>query len=65
MSEVATKWYDKTWLVVVLALLIFPVGIYGIWKSESRPQGTKIALTAVTGGLFVLYIVMRVMNPDM
>jgi hypothetical protein len=65
MSDVQQKWYDKTWLVVLLCLLIVPVGIYGVWKSETRPQGTKIILTVIFGALTILYVVLRVMNPDM
>jgi hypothetical protein len=35
MTEVQkTHWYDKTWLVVILCIVFFPVGLYGLWKSS-------------------------------
>lgn len=46
-SNEATKWYDKNWLVIVLCIFIFPVGLYGLWKSSAIPTHWKIPLTAI------------------
>lgn len=40
------KWYDKTWLVVVLCIFFFPVGLYALWKNASIAKGWKIGVTA-------------------
>lgn len=55
------KWYDKTWLVVILCLLIAPVGIFAAWKSRTLSIGLKWLLTLVFGGWFV-YRVARALN---
>ena len=34
-------WYDKTWLVMLLLFLFFPVGLYGLWKSGKIKKETK------------------------
>jgi hypothetical protein len=42
-----SKWYDKTWLVVLLCIIFFPVGLYGLWKNESISIGWQIGTTAL------------------
>src|SRR5690554_3121240 len=44
-STTKSKWYDKTWLVILLCIIFFPVGIYGLWKSQSISKGWKIGMT--------------------
>jgi hypothetical protein len=39
------SWYNKTYLVVVLIIFIFPVGLYALWKNEKVPQVLKIGVT--------------------
>lgn len=51
-----SKWYDKTWLVILLCFLFFPVGLYGLWMSKRIGKGWKVALTIIVG-LFVLGVV--------
>jgi hypothetical protein len=43
------QWYNKTWLVILLCLFVFPVGLYALWKSEKIPKGWKIGLTVLFG----------------
>jgi hypothetical protein len=50
------KWFDKTWLVVVLLFVFFPVGLYGLWNNKSIAQGWKIGIT----GLFAILIIYNV-----
>lgn len=45
-QSVQKKWYDKTWLVVILCIFFFPVGLYALWKNESISKGWKIGVTA-------------------
>lgn len=48
-STPQAKWYDKTWLVIVLCIFFFPVGLYALWKNGSISKGWKIGVTAVIG----------------
>ncbi len=40
-------WYDKTWLVIVLCIIFFPVGLYALWKNSSISKGWKIGITVL------------------
>lgn len=42
-----TKWYDKTWLVIVLCIFFFPVGLFALWKNATISKGWKIGVTVV------------------
>ena len=46
-----TKWYDRTWLVVVLCIFFFPVGLYALWKSNVIGQTGKLIGTAAVVGI--------------
>lgn len=54
-SNTATteKWYDKTWLVILLCVIFFPVGLYALWKSNRISKGWKIGGTVIIGLLVV------------
>jgi hypothetical protein len=43
------KWYDKTWVVVILCIFFFPVGLYALWKNSSIKKGWKVAITIFFG----------------
>ena len=47
-----TEWYNKTWLVLVLCLFLFPVGLYALYKNKTIGTIWKIAI--------VLFIVIAV-----
>jgi hypothetical protein len=38
-------WYEKTWLVVLLCVIFFPIGLYALWKNSSISKGWKIGVT--------------------
>ena len=40
-----SKWYDKTWLVILLCIVFFPVGLYALWKNQTISKGWKIGVT--------------------
>lgn len=46
-TTTARPWYDTTWLVILLCIFVFPVGLYALWKSEKLAKGWKIAGTAL------------------
>lgn len=41
------QWYDKQWLVLLLCIFVFPVGLYALWKSGKISQGWKITGTII------------------
>jgi hypothetical protein len=43
--EDSKKWYDKTWLVVLLCIVVFPVGLFALWKNASISNGWKIGVS--------------------
>jgi len=43
------KWYDKTWFVVLLIILIFPIGLYALWMNKTINKGWKIGITILFG----------------
>lgn len=53
LTIIASKWYNKQWLVFLLCLLFFPVGLYGLWKSQVISKGWKTGVTVIIGALIV------------
>jgi hypothetical protein len=49
-------WYEKTWIVVVLCIVFFPVGLYALWKNSTISQGWKIGITAFFAFVVILNI---------
>ena len=48
-STSESKWYDKTWLVIILCIFFFPVGLYALWQNGSISKGWKIGVTILIG----------------
>ena len=46
-NTTSNAWYEKTWLVVILCIIFFPVGLYALWKNSSISKGWKIGVTAI------------------
>lgn len=44
-NTISNAWHDKTWLVIILCLMFFPVGLYALWKNSSISKGWKIGVT--------------------
>jgi len=42
-----SNWYDKTWLVIILCVVIFPIGLYALWQNSMIPKGWKILITII------------------
>ena len=49
-----TKWYENRTLVFVWILLFFPVGLYGLWKSDQFQRQRQILITVATVVVFLL-----------
>ena len=52
------KWYDKTWLVVLLLFTLFPVGLYALWKNTLVSTVTKITTTILFILAFIKYFIL-------
>lgn len=46
-NQTSNAWYEKTWVVVVLCIVFFPVGLYALWKNSSIGKGWKIGVTVI------------------
>lgn len=54
------NWYDKTWLVTILCIIFFPIGIYALWKSNNIKTGWKVAWTIIIG----FFVIMTLSDKD-
>jgi hypothetical protein len=41
------KWYEKTWLVIILCIIFFPIGLYALWNNSSIAKGWKVSITVI------------------
>jgi hypothetical protein len=55
----STRWYNKTWLVLLLCLLFFPVGFYGLWKSRRLPSPLKAMIVGCMGYLLYRILILN------
>ena len=57
MNEVQkTAWYEKTGLLVILLIVFFPAGLYGVWKNARFTTKTKGIITGVVAVVFIVAI---------
>lgn len=50
------KWYQKTWVIVLLLILFFPAGAFLMWKEKKNWfKPVKIGLSVVLGLWFLLF----------
>lgn len=59
VQPASSGWYEKTWVVIILCLLIFPVGLYALWKNSRINKSWKIAIT-----IFIAIIVFTKLNSE-
>ena len=52
----AKKWYNNNTAVILLCIFFFPVGLYGLWKSQKIKQNIKIAVTIIIALFYVVGI---------
>lgn len=43
----SNAWYEKNWLVIILCIIFFPIGLYALWKNSTISKGWKIAITII------------------
>jgi hypothetical protein len=47
------EWYQKSWIVHLLLVLFFPVGLYALWKNTLLPKWWKITATVFIAIIFI------------
>jgi hypothetical protein len=48
-----TPWYNRKWLVILLCIFFFPVGLYALWKGNVFGTAAKMGITVVIGILVI------------
>ena len=51
----STKWYEKTWLLILACVIFFPVGLYGVYKSQKINKNFKYEIFGFFAVLIVGY----------
>jgi hypothetical protein len=49
----SSRWYEKIWLLIILCVFLWPLGLLGVWKNKKISQPVKIFLSLFYA--FVLY----------
>lgn len=49
----STKWYEKTWLLILACVIFFPVGLYGVYKSQKINKNLKYVIFGFFGVLIL------------
>jgi Bacterial Ig-like domain (group 2). len=57
MIEMPQKWYQKSWVIIVLLVVFFPVGLALMWKNHSWKKSIKIVITTVFFGVAIYFFV--------
>ncbi len=58
-ENTSNKWYDNKWLVYLLSFAFFPVGLYGLWKTDRINKLVKIIVSALVVMLFIIGSVIK------
>jgi len=53
------EWYQKGWIVHLLLVLFFPVGLYALWKNSKLPKWWKITATVIVAIIFINVVAKR------
>lgn len=51
-----TKWYNNKLLANLLLILIFPIGLYALWKSDNMAKWWKVTATLILSIILVIYL---------
>ena len=55
-NTTSNAWYEKTWLIIILIVIFFPVGLYALWKNSTISKGWKIGVTVVIALILITNI---------
>jgi phosphotransferase system glucose/maltose/N-acetylglucosamine-specific IIC component len=56
-----SSWYNKSYIVVLTLIFIFPVGIYALWKNNNASKFLKIIVSFI---IFSSLISVIISNPE-
>lgn len=51
------KWYEKGWVIFLLLLFVFPVGVFLLWKCGHWHKIIKVIATVIFAFIFLLVII--------
>ena len=51
------KFYEKTWFIVIMLIIFFPVGLILVWTNKKWSQKGKITATAVVAILLIIGLI--------
>lgn len=51
------KWYQKNWVIALLIIYFFPVGLYLMWKHTNWKKGVKMLITSIFAFYLLLFCV--------
>ncbi|MFV5683863.1 hypothetical protein ACM55I_00275 [Flavobacterium sp. GB2R13] len=54
MEQKQNNWYDKTWLVLLLCFIFFPIGLFALWKNSTISKSWKIGVTTIITILLIV-----------
>lgn len=56
INHVKLKWYDRRCLIILLLIVFWPLGIYGLLKSGRFTRKVKLAVTITIGSAIVILL---------
>lgn len=56
MESSVKRWYDNTWLVILLLIVFFPVGLFALWKNTKAHIVIKVIVTVFFGIVIIAAI---------
>lgn len=56
------KWYQKTRVIILLIICLFPVGLYLMWKYTDWKREIKIAITSIIAFYMVLFAILPLLS---
>lgn len=56
-DENTMKWYEKGWVIFLLLLFVFPIGVFLLWKYGHWRKPAKIIATVIFGFIFIMAII--------
>lgn len=60
-KEPKKKWYTKTWFIILMLILFFPVGLYIMWRRSNWSTAAKSVMTA----LVAVFVFTNIFTPGL
>lgn len=56
-NESKTTWFESKSQVIIWLIILFPIGLIGLWKSSKFSRNVKIAVTAIISALLISFVI--------